>query len=291
MAGLDIVVYATSEPISLEMAKRQLQIDATLKQDDDYINGLIVTAREKAELHTNRSFLTRTFREYYDGFPGTRLPIPYNVTYDMPMQHEFEHRHGSRFELSRSPLQAVVDVMYLDQTGTQQTLDPSLYYIAPHKEPACLHRMPPIPNSTLLPWPIPLHRADSVWVDYLAGYGSPITIGVAVSSPAITGYVFAATDIGRPISIPGAGPNRGTLHATIATVIAGVGVLSINALETVASATAWLGKPLPGVALTAMLMLISHWYENRLPVAQAGGKELPYAVRDLLDNNRVYYQA
>jgi hypothetical protein len=59
----------------------------------------------------------------------------------------------------------------------------------------------------------------------------------------------------------------------------------------VVSVSAWLGRPVAAIARQAMLMLITHWYENRLPIASAGLKELPYAVKDLLDANRVYYQA
>ena len=41
-----------------------------------------------------------------------------------------------------------------------------------------------------------------------------------------------------------------------------------------------------------MLMLLTHWYENRLPVVAAASiNELPYTVKGCFDGNRVYYQA
>jgi len=292
MAGLDITQHATSEPISLAWAKRQCQIESSFTEDDDYIGGLIRAARETAELHTNRSYLTRGFREYYDGFPEQRLPIPYNVIYDIPFPHHFESRAHNRFELSRSPLQFVVQIQYLDHNGATQTLDPSVYYVAPWKEPAKIARTPPVAGNPVPCWPHPLHRADSVWVDYFAGYGAPVTVSMEADSAVISGAVFTQNNVGQQISVPTAGASRASLVTTILSVDdSGNATLSSPAVAAVSGVLAWLGQPVAGIAQRAMLLLVTHWYENRLPIAAAGLKELPYGVKDMLDNNRVYYQA
>jgi hypothetical protein len=218
MAGLDITTDLATEPLIVDLAKRQLQLDASYTDDDDYLaNVLIPAARESAELHTARSYGVRSFREYFDGFPGQRLPIPYNYAIDIPSRHQFESLAPHRFELSRSPLVQVTQVQYLDQDGATQTLDPSVYTVSDHKDPASIFRAAPSAG-----WPVPLYRVDSVWVDYDAGYAD--------------------------------------------------------------------GK-LPAIALQAMLLLLSHWFENRTPVAATAGSELPFTVTNLLDKNRVYYQA
>jgi len=295
MAGLNITQHATSEPIPLSWAKRQCQVDSSFVDDDEYIGGLIRAAREAAELHTNRSFLTRGFREYFDGFPEQRLPIPYNVIYDIPTHHEFESRPHNRFELSRSPLQYVADIMYLDQNGNVQTLDPSIYYGSPWQEPAHILRQPPTEGNPPPVWPWVLRRADSVWVDYFAGYGNPVTVSIAVNAAVTSGAVFTANNVGWQLSIPGAGPvvdgNPTPLVGTILSIDTnGNAALSASAATAAAGASAWLGRPLPGIAQRGMLMLITHWYENRLPIAAAALKELPYSVKSMLDSNRVYYQ-
>jgi hypothetical protein len=291
MAGIDITQHAICEPISLGIAKSQLQLDSGFTQDDEYIRGLIRSARKNAELHTARAYVTQGFREYFDGFPEDRLPIPYNVIYDLPTRHDFEPRQHNRFELSRSPLQLVADIQYLDCEGNTQTLDPSLYYVAPWKEPA---RICHAPHCW---WPRPLHREDSVWVDYTAGYGSLVPLSIAASSDVTSGAVFARTNVGQRLMIPGAGPaipddGSAPLQATILSVDdSGNATLSASAVTPAANAPAWLGSPVDPTARQAMLLLITHWYENRLPIASVGLKELPYAIKELLDGNRVYYQA
>jgi len=103
--------------------------------------------------------------------------------------------------------------------------------------------------------------------------------------------------VGQQLTIPGAGAlvtgeGNLALQTTILSVDdAGNATLAASAVAAVADVSAWLGKPIASIAKQAMLMLITHWYENRLPIASTGLKELPYAVKDLLDDNRVYYQA
>lgn len=286
MAGLDILQEATSEPITLAAAKRQLRLDTSFTDDDDYIYGLIAAARELAEDHTARSFVPRQFREYFDGFPGTRLPIPYTAVMDFPLSHRYESRPHRRFELSRSPLVSIAQIQYLDQTGATQTLDPSVYYVSSHADPAHITRSGPGAQ-----WPEVLQRADSVWVDFTAGYGVPVAVTVAANATAITGAKFAPTDAGKPIQIPGAGALGAPLLTTLASVDGqGAGTLAAAASTAVTAAEAWLGDALPPMLWAAMLLLIDHWYENRLPIMQAGQAEMPYGIRAQLDRRRVYYQ-
>lgn len=225
MAGLDILVDSDYEPVTLALAKSQCLIDTDV--DDEYFESVVIPgAREFAEIITARSYKPRTFREYFDGFPGQHLPIPYNMVFDLPTHHQFKSIPRRKFELMRSPCASVLQVQYLDQNGDEQTLDPSLYYVADHSEPASIYRA-----SEHVEWPIPMRRVDSVWVDFKAGYQDP-----------------AASDAAD-------------------------------------------FEVLPVICLQAMLLMISHWYENRLPVVPGSVGELPFAVSDLLEKNRVYYQA
>jgi hypothetical protein len=292
VAGLSILKRAVCEPITLAQAKRQCRIDDANTLDDIDLEDLIADARGEAELHTARSYVLRTYREYFDHFPGHRLPIPYNVIYDAPTRHDLSGEQRNHFELSRSPLRSVSQIQYLDQDGAVQTLDPNIYVIAPHCEPAKIYHAPHAD-----PWPQALHQVDSIWVDYIAGYGTMVTVTIGAASNAVTGAVFSQEDAGREIYIPGAGAAGavGAAAATLRTTIAavdenGAATLADEAVTAVAGVGAWLGEHIPGVARRAMLMLITHWFENRTPVQSGTQAELPYMVKDLLDQNRVYYQ-
>lgn len=229
MAGLDILTDLTDEPIGISMVKSQLRLEADFTADDEYIVGVLIpAAREVAEAITARAYARRTYREYFDGFPGQHLPIPYNVVFDFPVRHQYSTIPRHRFELARSPLMELLQIQYLDQDGNTQTLDPNLYVVSDHgpMKPAEIYR-----SRHSVNWPDPLPRVDSVWVDYMAGYRSP----------------------GAEVDSPGA-------------------------------------RPYPTLAYQAQLLLISHMYEQRLPIVAAGQTELPFTITDLLVRDRVYYQ-
>lgn len=72
-------------------------------------------------------------------------------------------------------------------------------------------------------WPVARVVANAIRIDYTVGYAVPLVLSSTGSPPDLneveaSDYVFQATDIGRPISIPGATPNGGTLN----TVISGI---------------------------------------------------------------------
>jgi hypothetical protein len=75
-------------------------------------------------------------------------------------------------------------------------------------------------------WPVARVVVNAVEIDYELGYAAPITVTAAAGGKAIsaTDYVFTAADVGRPISIPGAGAasdwsdGGGTLNTAIASV-------------------------------------------------------------------------
>ena len=88
------------------------------------------------------------------------------------------------------------------------------------------------------------------------------------------------------------GLNGGVLLTKVASVDSGGNAtLAASAVATVTGATLLLGPQPPAGDINAMLLLISHWYENRVPVQQGGPMlEAPYMIRNLLDQQRVYYQ-
>lgn len=283
-----------SEPIALSLVKQFLRFDAGDTSQDDYLNLCISTARETAESHATRAYITQTYREYYDGFPGHHLPLGLIDSlegYGLGSErgHDERRHHHHYFELSRSPLQVLKQIQYLDTTGATQTLDPGQYVLNNRQDPAQITRVPKSLGGQ--PWPLALRQVNSVWIDYIVGYGGNITIGMTASSAAITGYKFLPTDVGRALTVPGAGAAGVTLKTTVLSVDgSGNGTAADSAATTVTGVTAYLGKQILFGDTQAMLMLISHWDANRLPIVQGIPKEIDYAVRFLLDKERVYYQ-
>jgi uncharacterized phiE125 gp8 family phage protein len=89
------------EPINLDMAKRQCRCEGTTG-DDDYLLELISAAREHVEAYC-----------------GIRVaPAAVGMTFAS---------FDDLASLTQAPVQSIVDVRYLDPSGVEQVLDPSVY--------------------------------------------------------------------------------------------------------------------------------------------------------------------
>ena len=290
-----ITTAPLSEPVSLDLAKQQLQIDAGDTSQDSYIGTVLIpAAREVAEAGTAKAYLFQTIREYYDYFPGHEWgPVEEELMYGYYGYGGVDARgtrgrhHRRYLELSRSPLRKVLQVQYLDLTGATQTLDPAQYVVNNAQDPAQIDRKPEILGGQ--PWPRALREANAVWVDYVAGYGGNVKVSVAMGAAALTGvsgYSFTADDVGLAISIPGAGAASATLVTEIEAVDgSGNATLADDAGTAVSGVTAFLGAGILAGDTQAMLLLISDWYENRLGVGMTDDR-----IDLLLNKNRVYYQ-
>jgi hypothetical protein len=92
-----IITQPTVEPVTLAEAKIQCRADGN--ELDSLLTGVIIpAARRSAEHETGRALCTQTRELVLDAFPAD-------------------------FELYGSPIQSVVSVKYLDESGNEQTLD------------------------------------------------------------------------------------------------------------------------------------------------------------------------
>ena len=72
----------TVEPVTLNEVKSHLRLetaDSIYEEERDLLLALIKTAREQAEEHTRRAFLTQTWTVHFDNWPGDDficLPYP-----------------------------------------------------------------------------------------------------------------------------------------------------------------------------------------------------------------------
>lgn len=124
-----------TEPVSLDEARRQVRV--TESYDDDFLAGCITEARDYCEMHTGRTLAEATFRLVSSSFADC-----------MPLA---------------VPLLSVQSVSYFDTDNTEQTLDPSFYYVADY-------------GIELQPgqsWPDVYERKDAVMIEFTAGACPP----------------------------------------------------------------------------------------------------------------------
>lgn len=151
-----------AEPVTLAAAKAQCVVDPGNTLDDDLITGLIQAAREHVEDLMQRAIYTRTMLLTLDFFP---FP-DYDGTVNPNDRHSLygKYWHALAIKLPRPAVVSVESIQYIDLTGTQQTLDPTTYYLDPTSEPG---RITPKPG---LYWPYQQSwLPGSVQINYTAG--------------------------------------------------------------------------------------------------------------------------
>lgn len=95
-----VITPATSEPVSLEEAKRRLHV--TFDDDDEDIKLMISSMRDHAEKYCNTRFASQTVEMRCDGFCDfARLP--------------------------EAPVASVTSIVYVDTDGNDQTLADTVY--------------------------------------------------------------------------------------------------------------------------------------------------------------------
>jgi uncharacterized phiE125 gp8 family phage protein len=188
--GLTLHTAPTAEPVSLDEAKKQVELPTAVAAHDELLNALITASRQYVERYLNRQLVTATWNLFLDRFPCGLDPIliPY------------------------APLQSITSITYLDSTGATQTWLSSEYRVSTSREPGRV--MPEYGYC----YPVARCTSDAVTVRFVAGYGEPSAVPVAIKQ--------------------------------------------------------------------AMLLLVSHWFENRGAVGSVGN-EIAFSLNALLESYRV----
>ena len=112
---LRLVKAPSSEPIQLSDVEGQTRLQNQLTPEKDTIELMIQSVRETAEGWLKRGLITQQWQLDLNTFPKGReklvIPLP--------------------------PLQTIDSIIYIDTTGTEQTLDPSLYKVVSDNSPNC----------------------------------------------------------------------------------------------------------------------------------------------------------
>lgn len=148
-ATLDIIMLvltdkdSTTLPVSVADMRDHLRVDHT--SDDDYIEGLILSATRFVEAETGRDFTDATYDAYVPEFPGLDAPI----------------------QLTKQPCSEVVHIKYYATDGTQQTWDSDNYHVMKPTNVAAW--IAPIYTTS---YPASYTRPDAVNVKYVVSYSA-----------------------------------------------------------------------------------------------------------------------
>lgn len=146
------------EPVTVIDAKAYSRI---IDNSEDTLTALLITAaRRYAEAYTGRSFITQSWRQVLDTFPGrgSFSWSDYLSTFSLP---------DNAILLDRGDVQTVSSITYLSMTGATLTASPSTYIADLSGSPA---RITPVFGQI---WPADvMPQIASVKVDYVAGYGA-----------------------------------------------------------------------------------------------------------------------
>ena len=137
------IADAASEPVTLAEAKTHLRV--TDEAEDDYIAGLIKTAREAVESFTGRALITQSWLFTIDAWPRDAC-WPW-------------------VDLPRPPLIAVTAVKTYDAAGAATVWDTAQYGVDANATPGRLYRAPGAM------WPEPGRRVAGIEIAFTAGYG------------------------------------------------------------------------------------------------------------------------
>jgi Phage gp6-like head-tail connector protein len=278
------------EPVTLSELKEFLRVDPADTSQDNLISSLGVSAREWAENYTQRKIVQQSWALFQDFFPGyidlklagTRVSSPFVSGSNAVLV-------GIRYALvlPNPPVQLVTKFNYQNANGQVASMSAGTDYIVDVlSNPARL--TPPFGQI----WPVARVVVNAIEIDYTVGYANPVVLSTAGSPPNLTqvsaaAYIFQASDVGRPISIPAAGSAGGTLNTVIKAISSppsGVATLRDAASTPVSAVTALLvnnpnAQPFHWYLFKdAIKMCVARWYEIRI----ADVAEIPKAAVRLL---------
>jgi hypothetical protein len=219
LPGLILIAPPAVEPVTLSELKEFLRVDADDFSQDNVIATLGMAARTWVEAMLKRKLVQQTWRLLLDFFPGYYAMVT-GQPGSSPVLSGPALLAGIRYAvvLPYPPVNAIVNFQYQNANGAVTVLNPATDFIQDlQSNPARL--TPPFGQM----WPVSRVVLNAVEIDFQIGYAQPITVSLGGSPPNMneiqaSGYTLVPSDVGRPISIPGAGPNGGTLNTVIASI-------------------------------------------------------------------------
>ena len=219
--ALNLITPPTLDAVSLAEFKEQLRVDIGDTSQDNVLIGHLKAGQSFVEGFLNRKCMQQTWALLIDFFPGyidlklagARVSSPFVSGSNAVLV-------GIRYAivLEFPPVQSILNFEYQDANGNVTVMNPGTDYIIDiQSNPARL--TPPFGKM----WPVARVVVNAVQIQYTVGYAIPLVVSTQGSPPNLNKisaivYSFIASDLGRPISIEGAGVNSGTLN----TIVTGV---------------------------------------------------------------------
>ena len=161
--SLSIVTDVTEEPVSIDECKAHLRID--FDDDDAYLAGCIMAARQWVEGQTKKALMPRT----YD----------YKIDWGWPT------KHGKFWiDLPVNPVASVTSISYVDTAGATQTLASSQYTV----EARGHHSY--IVEAYDVTWPTIRSVPSAVTVRFVAGDASNIPQTLHRAVMVLAGHLY-----------------------------------------------------------------------------------------------------
>lgn len=290
MVSVNVLLQPADEPLTIAEAKAACRVDADFTQDDDYIFGLISTARTFVEKSFSRAMVSRTLLFSWDRFPrySQQAGLQYSseglIDARIPVTESTAKYWPDRatFRIPVNPLQAVTSFKYTDSSNTLQTLDTSLYRVDYTSDPA---RIAPAYAQI---WPLIIQQTEAVTCQAVVGYGPVTSIAAAITvtgSQAVTPgsmYGIYAQNTSTDPLYPGTQLAIGTgTNREIVTVTAATASTFTATFQKTHSAGVTVGPGIPAFMRTHLHLLIAHWYRNREAVTPGQYQSLPMAAESL----------
>ena len=157
--SLSLITPPASEPLMLGEVKNDLRIDDD--DNDAFLEGLIIVARDFVESATNRSLISQTW-----DFCGDRFT--------------------AEIMLPKPSLISVESISYVDTAGDVQLLDPSVYQVDAVSVPG---RVRPAYGQQ---WPTTRDQMNAVTIRFVSGYASRLLVprGIKQAMVLLIGHYF-----------------------------------------------------------------------------------------------------
>lgn len=159
-----------AEPVTLAMQKTFMRLPSSFTTDDATITGFIQAAREEGENLSGRALAQRSFSQVLDSHPyytdAVQSQQAYPPSYySLPRYSTTLWNYSQMIKLAFPPAVSVQAMTYIGTDGFPHVLLPDVDFVLDRiTEPA---RIFPLPGMY---WPADLYVANSVQIDFTAGY-------------------------------------------------------------------------------------------------------------------------
>jgi uncharacterized phiE125 gp8 family phage protein len=249
-------------PVSLAEAKMHLGIEDDDTQDT-LLSRMIAAATDSVQAVSGRQLVVASFELALDEFP---LSI----------------------ELPRPPLVAVDSVSYVDVNGAAQVLATSEYTV--DTAGTCGLVYAAYDKS----WPSTRSYPNAVTVAFTAGHAARVAVDFAESEFTVSGRDVAEDEALTFSNSGGALPAPLEAGATYYAIDVDGSTFQVSETEGGAAVTLTRGGSgthfigaVPPQLMTAINLLVAHWWENREAVTDLDLRAAPMAVRTLVNQCRV----